>query len=290
MPFQYRLSVAGITFQLDTVIPLVQNKEFTPFLTQSADIDVHAVFRPIEKLPPLPQSLLFSGLAYRDALDDQENPQRFFYETAQDPVHYAVSTLKSGGREIQVDYLESYSRCVSELRNCFVHLGLEAILLYRSKLCLHATCVDTPLGGILFSGVSGIGKSTQAELWCKHRGARQINGDRPILSKEGKSWQAWGSPYAGSSKCHVNDSCAVSAIVLLDQAETCSLRRLGTAEAFRGVWAGLTVRSWDSAFVETASLLTVDLVTSVPVYAFSCTPDEQAVSFLEQELRKEHHV
>ena len=54
-----------------------------------------------------------------------------------------------------------------------------------------------------------------------------------------------------------------------------------------GVWAGLTVHSWDASFVEAASDLTMDLITNIPVYEYSCTQDAFAVDFLEQALRKD---
>lgn len=290
MPSRYYLSVAGIALLLETDHPLIQNKEFAPFFTTETAPDVYASFHKAKQLPEVPEQLLFADQCYRIAADGHGNLRKFFFETPEDPIHYAVSTYDLASGRIFVEYLESYRRCVSEVQNCFYLLGFESILLGKNKLCLHAACIDTSVGGVLFSGVSGIGKSTQAELWCRYRGARQINGDRPILSKEDRGWMAWGSPYAGSSRYHVNDSCAVSAIVLLKQANVCTMRRLAPSQAFRGVWAGLTVRSWDASFVETASALTIDLVTSVPVYEFSCTPDEQAVNVLEQELRKEFNL
>ncbi len=281
------LSVAGITILLETDHPLYRNKEFEPFIIEETAPDIHAVIRKAETLPPISENVIFTDQCYRIAKDERGNFRKFFFEKPTDPVCCTVASYDLANGRIDAEYLDSYSRCVSEVRNCFYLLGFEAILLQRNKLCLHASCVDTSMGGLLFSGVSGIGKSTQAELWCRYRGARQINGDRPILSCDERGWTAWGSPYAGSSRCHVNDSCTVSAIILLKQADRCSLRRLGRAEAFRGVWAGMTVRSWDASFVDTASLLTIDLVTKVPVFEYSCTPDEGAVAYLEQALRKD---
>ena len=74
---------------------------------------------------------------------------------------------------------------------------------------------------------------------------------------------------------------------MLKQAQHCTLRRLAQPEAFRAIWSGLTIHSWDEKFVETASVMTLDLIGTVPVFEFGCTPDVQAVDYLEQELRKE---
>lgn len=290
MSFRYCLSVAEIKLLLETEHRLLENEEFRPFISPEIGPDVYAVFHPTNQLPPIPDRVMFTDRCYIVALNGNGDLQKFFFENAEDPVHYAVATYSKDGLNISVVYLEEYGRCVSELQNCFYHIGFESILIRHNKLCLHASCVDTDFGGILFSGVSGIGKSTQADLWCKYRNARQINGDRPILSREHTGWTAWGSPYAGSSKCYVNDSCPISAVVLLKQAPSCELRKLTYQEAFRRIWAGLTVRTWDPTFVEAASSLAIDLASGIPVYELCCTPDERAVECLEQGLRKEYAI
>lgn len=286
--YTYGLSVAGVTILLEADQPLTENREFSPFRTGAAAPDLHAVIRKTDSLPKFPSSPIYADLFCAVAKNEAGHLQTFFKDNADES--YLVATCHPDGRHILIEYPSSRGTEIPNLQNCFYCLGFEAYLLQRNSLSLHAACVDTYLGGILFSGVSGIGKSTQADLWCRYRDARLINGDRPILSGEGQRWQAWGSPYAGSSRVYRNESCPVSAIVLLKQAKNCALRRLSPSEAFRGVWAGLTVRTWDAAFVERASMLTVDLVSAVPVYEFACTPDEQAVAFLEEELRKEYSI
>lgn len=287
MTRQYCLSVAGITICLESDRALVQNEEFLSFLISTENTtDIHSTIRMTVNDLKAPEKPLYSDMFCAVAVNEAGHLQKFFFGNRNERDACVVSTYYPDGKHILIEYPSAYSDRDLHLRSCFYWLGFESYLLRKNKLCLHASLVDTSLGGILFSGISGIGKSTQAELWCRYRGARQINGDRPILSKESDGWIAWGSPYAGSSRCYVNESCAVCAIVLLKQSTKCTLRRLDPAEAFRGVWAGLTVRSWDPSFVDVASILTMDLVTAVPVYEYCCTPDQQAVDFLEAELRK----
>ncbi|MBR5126255.1 MAG: hypothetical protein IKU68_05925 [Oscillospiraceae bacterium] len=287
MQYPYFLSVSGVGLLLESDQPLSGSDAFLPFLAEPAEPDFTAVFRRVAALPPLPEQELYREACYRIGRNETGNFQKFFFEKPSDPVCYAVAEYDSTNCNILVSYLEAYSHCVSEIRNSFFHLGFEELLLRRDKVSFHASCVETPLGGLLFSGVSGIGKSTQANLWCSHRGARQINGDRPILSKEPEGWFAWGSPYAGSSRWYVNDSCPITAILLLKQEKECALRRLSLSEAFRRIWSGLTVRTWDPSSVDRASALALELVQTVPVFEFCCTPDEAAVDYLERELRKE---
>ena len=279
--FEYTYETAGVVITMLTDRELAEEENFLPFAAQKKEADYRAVFRKVDQLPPIPEKILYEDLCYRVHPDGKGGFLRTFFDAPKDMTPYAVAAYHPGG-EIQVDYIEKGAHCVSEIRNSFFHLGLEALLIHQNRLCLHAACVDTAMGGILFSGPSGIGKTTQAELWCRHRGARQINGDLPILQKTKTGWQAWGSPYAGSSRCHLNECCNVRTIVILRQAPENRLRRLNPSEAFRAVWSGVTVNSWDPRFTERACDLALELISQIPVYELACTPDIRAVELLEQ--------
>ena len=283
--FCYYLSVSGIAIQLESEEELSVPEAFIPFLTEQTEPDIRAVFRQTAMLSHTPSQELYRNNVWQICLSADGYPVRYFYDKPEDQDPYALAIWD--GKTLRVEYLPSEVWRFSLLQHCFFCLDMEQILILRNRLWLHASCVDTPLGGILFSGPSGIGKSTQANLWCKYRGARQINCDRPNLSPAGKEWIAWGAPYAGSSRCYVNDNCPVCAIVMLKQADQCSSRRLNLREAFRAIWSGLAIYSWDRDYVERASSLAMKLIETVPVYEFCCTPDEQAVIYLEQALRKE---
>ena len=287
MSFRYYLNVAGVNILLESDCNIEEDEAFLPFLTDERTPDIHAVIRKTDSLPPIPTSPLYSDTFCAISKNSAGHDQKFFFRNDDIQSGYSVSTYHPDNKHILIEYPDSKAYEHLTMDSCFYWLGFEAHLLHRNKLCLHASFVDTPMGGLLFSGVSGIGKSTQADLWCRYRGAKQINGDRPILSKEENGWIAFGSPYAGSSRYHINECAPITAIMLLKQAPTCSVRRLSPMEAFRRVWAGMTVRSWDPSFVDAASLLTIDLITAVPVFEFCCTPDEQAINILEAELRKE---
>lgn len=289
MPQLYRLflSIAGISVQLETDRSLAKGDEFLPFLTGESNPDYRAFFRRVDRLPLIPDQILHEELCFRIHPDGRGGFLHSFFNPPGDLTPYAVAMHDYSRGIVQVDYLKKGVRFVSGMNSAFFHVSIESLLIHKNRLCLHAACVRTHLGGLLFSGPSGIGKSTQAELWCNFRGAKQINGDRPILSRGDFGWLAWGSPYAGSSRCHVNESCPVTAIVMLRQAKECGLRRLCGAEAFRAIWSELTVHSWDKRFMEIASDLALELIGTVPVFELQCTPDEQAVDYLEQGLRKE---
>ena len=286
LPCQFDLSISGFILRIESDLSIHAHPKFSPFLTKSTAPDLICRIAQTDHLPELSDNVIHEDLCYRVHPDNRGGYLRSFFDAPRDLTAYAVSSWDRDARVIQVHYLSKGSHCFSELDSTLFHLGLEQLLLQQERLCLHAACVRTDVGGILFSGPSGIGKSTQAELWCRNRSAVQINGDRPILSRSGSNWLAWGSPYAGSSRCHVNESCSVRAIVILRQAKQCSVRRLPLPQAFRAVWSGVTVQSWDTSQVERASTLVMELIASVPVLELSCTPDLCAVECLEQALKE----
>ena len=283
--YQLNLEIAGITLSLQSAARWNDEPEFQPFVKKAENPDFRILFYETDRLPPLSPDVLYEDACYRVHPDGQGGYIRSFFDAPRDMTPYAVVDEDYANGSIRIMYLPKGAHCVSEIRNSFFHIGFEKILMSKKRLCLHASCVDTTHGGLLFSGPSGIGKSTQSELWCRYRGARLINGDRPILSADKSGWRAWGSPYAGSSRCHVNENCPVRAVIMLEQADHCSIARLSLSEAFRAVWSGLTVYSWDKRFVEEAVNLTMALTADIPVYRFACTPDENAVDVLEQEIK-----
>ena len=235
-PFRLDLEIAGVSMSLFSFQKWKEEVAFLPFEKETEQIDYTVIFQKTEELPVLSDDVIHEDECYRVHPDGKGGYLRSFFDAPRDYTPYAVAEYDHANGRIHIDYLPKGSHCVSELHNSFFHLGFESILLHQNRLCLHAACVDTPLGGLLFSGPSGIGKSTQAGLWQTSRDAKLINGDRPILSKDDGNWLAWGSPYAGSSKCHINEKCSVTAIVILQQSQTCSLQRLNQPEAFRAVW------------------------------------------------------
>ncbi len=199
---------------------------------------------------------------------------------------YAISQIDYDSKTVYIQYLKDFERFFSETNNCFYHSQWERVFIEEGRMILHSSCVDTPYGGILFSGPSGIGKSTQSDLWIKYEGAKLINGDRPIIRKTADGWYAYGSPYAGSSRCHINEKTPVRAIVMLRQAKENSLRKLSLREAMIAVYQNLTIYTWDQVFVEKVLDLTTSIIQDIPVYELSCLPEQSAVEVLKKEFEE----
>lgn len=71
-------------------------------------------------------------------------------------------------------------------------------------ILLHGSFVEYNGNGIVFTGYSGIGKTTQAQLWKKHLGADIINGDKVFIRDFDDGVYAYGLPWKGSSPYCLN--------------------------------------------------------------------------------------
>lgn len=165
-------------------------------------------------------------------------------------------------------------------------LEAEHLIVQNGGVIFHCSYIDRNGKAVLFTAPSETGKSTQAELWNQFRGAQIINGDRAAVRVVDGNVIAEGIPFAGSSQYCENRSLPVEAIVYLGQAPVTTIRKLRGYEAFSRIWEGISVNTWDRKDLELASDTVKYIAETVPVYHMPCTPDEDAVIVLEQELRK----
>lgn len=283
---QTTITLADIDIRLRTPREVLVTDAFRPFLDGHGRHQITVEFQEVDHLPSLPGRPVFENLIFQVYADNGVDC-RLYRDHKEADRPYAVGRLDLPSGKETVQYLAEDRRFFSETQNCFSHIALEELLLSRDRLILHASYIATSQGAILFSGPSGIGKSTQAALWERYMCARLINGDRTVLSREANGWTAHGSPYAGSSRCFVNESHPLRAVVMLEQGSACGISRLSLPAAFQRLYAGTTINSWNASYVARVCDLLTALAAEVPVYHLVCTPDEAAVRTLAAELRKE---
>lgn len=164
-------------------------------------------------------------------------------------------------------------------------IGVEHLLLCNNVVVLHSAFIEVDGKAILFTAPSGTGKSTQAELWHQFRGAKICNGDRAAIGMAQGRAMAWGIPFAGSSAYCEKAELPIAAIVYLHQASASRIRKLTGAAAFRRVWEGCSVNTWERQDLQMASTVVAEITQQVPVFELYCTPDVSAILALEEGMR-----
>ena len=165
-------------------------------------------------------------------------------------------------------------------------VSLAQLLLPQNAFFIHSSFISINGKAVLFSAPCGTGKSTQAALWEKHRGAEVINGDKAGIIVENGVY-ACGVPFCGTSGICKNKIFPLGAIVLLSQAKTNSIKRLGGAEALQGIMQNIYLDFIAPDEQLKCADLIIELLSDIPVYYLGCTPDERAVITLEKKLISE---
>lgn len=154
----------------------------------------------------------------------------------------------------------------------------------RQIIQFHSSLIDFRGHGLMFLGPSGIGKTTQAELWNQYRDALIINGDIVFVQETKGAFLGWGTPWHGSSPYCENTNVPVDALIVLKQDEENSIRELSGFEKVSAVSNSVFYPQWLENGMELCLEVLDHLLTSLPVYELCCRPDEEAVALTEKTI------
>ncbi len=142
---------------------------------------------------------------------------------------------------------------------------------------LHSSAVEYKGKVYLFSGPSGMGKSTHTKLWTRvFEGARVINDDKPALRLIDGVWYAYGTPWSGKSFLNINTKAPVGGLCFLERGETNSIRKLPAKEAVINVIAQTFHRNMAADRMEKMFNMVEALISDIPVFELHCLADEEA--------------
>lgn len=201
--------------------------------------------------------------------------------------HGALTKYRPADTSASVTYFTARSfPVVADDRFMWSSVSLAQLMLAKNVFFLHSSFIGVGGKAVLFAAASGVGKSTQASLWQEHRSAEIINGDKSGILVENGVY-ACGVPFCGTSGICQNRILPLGAIVLLSQAKTNTAKRLTGVDALQGILQNVHL-DWLAPGERLKCIdLIIELLSSVPVFALECTPDEEAVITLERLLKEE---
>ena len=288
--YYYDFNMVGLLLRVASPFPLANLFELEHYKIEYCPDEQPEALYSIKMLPEdwTPRGKLIREERQTAVYEWHGEHHRYYFWSIYTKARYVLLAYKLDDLRNYTIYLQQDG--LPELLRQFrlsAFFALERLLLHHGAFQLHSSVIAWRGMGILFSAPSGTGKSTQAELWRTLEGAQIINGDRAMIRQRQGEYEAYGSPYAGTSGIYTNLRVAVRAIVVLSQAPENRLERLEPSVAFGKLYREATVPSWDADFVEKISELIIDLIGQVPVYHLACRPDAGAVEVLKQELTKE---
>lgn len=191
-------------------------------------------------------------------------------------------------KEVDVYFLESW-RHELVVDTIFVScLALEKQMAKKGAYILHSCFLQYQEQAILFSGPSGIGKSTHANLWCRYIDhTHVVNGDRTLIytDDQGQYWaSAW--PVCGSSQICLKEAYPLKAIVFLGQAPHNEVMRLSPMQLFKQLSSQITINWWNKPQVNRALDALQRMLGKVPMTHYVCNLTEEAPTTLYNHLKE----
>ena len=209
---------------------------------------------------------------------------------------YQADAAKAGKPDIFVsvtsDMVDREQRIEGER---FSRDYLECMAVYRAfceqtlrydVLFFHASAVALDGEAYLFTGPSGIGKSTHARMWREAFGKEvvMINDDKPLLRFRPDGVYAYGTPWDGKHHLNTDIRLKIKGICLLEQAESNRLQKISFAEAHDRILSqSFHAEQWEQR--QKAGNMINLLLNQVPVYRLECNISPQAAWVARQGMK-----
>lgn len=147
----------------------------------------------------------------------------------------------------------------------------------HSSFVFHSSAIGCSDGGVVFSAVSGTGKSTHTSLWLREfSDAYIVNDDSPIIRLERNGdVNLCGTPWAGTSGINTNVIIPLKGIVFLERAEKNSIEMIPTIQSVGRFLNGISP-SLSSEMFERALETLNRILLRVPSYILKCNMEPEA--------------
>lgn len=279
----------GMDFRIDTPAPLWEEPDALQFQTAAA---AHPRFR-LELLPQqtltLPDAPPLGTKGEYTVWRQGNEIIRAVTDRFRTQPHLCIRYALGSAEHICCAVREDAWKWATRSSFLWPGVSLNQLLLYGNALVFHASYIRHQQQAILFTAPSQTGKSTQAALWQRHRGAELINGDKAAVrmgtGSEGN--QVCGVPFCGTSGVCKNETMPLRCMVVLSQAKDNTVRRLRPTEALPLLCKNLFSDDLISEEWQMSLHLLLRLVEKTPIYALACRPDEGAVQALEQAMLRD---
>jgi len=164
-----------------------------------------------------------------------------------------------------------------------LHFPMGPIILYYltvkyDAIMIHASGVVDPLGGRIFMGFSGSGKSTMAAIW-QFRGSTIINDDRLIIRKENSNYVMYNTPMFYPDK---PKKAVLKQVHIIHHSPENNMVRISGARAVSKVLAFCIQNDFNAGFIEHHLAFLSEMCSKIPVYEVGFKSDPEIVDYIQQ--------
>lgn len=166
--------------------------------------------------------------------------------------------------------------------------GIREVFLYLAGLhgmvALHSTSILYKDKAWLFSGHSGMGKSTHAHLWEESFGTPILNGDLNLLAMQDGKPVIHGIPWCGTSEISDTKTHPLGGITLLNRAQTNFVTELSPDQQILLVDQRLISHSWTPQLFDQNLEVIKKIAPEILICKLNCTKDPEAARVMRERI------
>ena len=136
----------------------------------------------------------------------------------------------------------------------------------------------------LFSGHSGMGKSTHTAMWHEQLGVPYLNGDLNLIGRKDGKMVVCGIPWCGTSEIYTTGDYELGGIVLLGRDTKDHVEPLIMYEKIMRVMQRMISPVWKEELLEKNLEIAKVIAKEVPVLHLFCTKEISAVETVKEEI------
>lgn len=174
----------------------------------------------------------------------------------------------------------------SDCENLF--LAIRPCFLYKAQLegcfAIHSASILYQDQAWLFSGHSGMGKSTHTALWHDLLHTPYLNGDLNLVAQKNGQPVVYGIPWCGTSQISTAKTYPLGGIVLLGRADIDYLVDLEHYEKVLQVMQRMISPSWSASLMECNLDFAHILADTIPIYKLMCTKNPSALEVIKTQI------
>ena len=190
-----------------------------------------------------------------------------------------LATVNFINRTIEVDIVPR-TKVMVKTDPLFHPLG-SLLMVYLSNFCdgflIHASGVKDENNGYLFTGVSGIGKSTISQLW-KEQGALVINDDRLWIQQVDGEWKMFSTPMMNYIQKPL--SSPLSKMFLLSQSPENTISQVSKTQGSLRLMSNCIQHLFDREMIASHLDTIFELTKIIPVYELGFKPTYEVVEVI----------